>query len=94
MSTATLPVTRSAPRRVRSELIADTGSYGIDGGINRGCEADVFPLTAQEQTADEIDVNAEASSVAVDQAAILPFDGVVELPALADWLASSMPAPR
>src|SRR4030081_815307 len=53
--------------RVRSELVAETSAYGVDAGIDRRREANVFPLRTQEQTADQIDVDTKACGIAIDQ---------------------------
>src|SRR6202023_3220848 len=56
---------------IRSEFVAQAGADGIDVGVDHGREADVFPLRAQKQTADQIDVDAETSGIAINQVAVL-----------------------
>src|ERR1700738_3576690 len=50
---------RPIGRNAGSELVAEPGADRVDAGIDRGCEADIFPLRAQEQAADQTDVDAE-----------------------------------
>src|SRR4030088_1227303 len=57
--------------RVRSELVAETSAYGVDDGIDRRREANVFPLRTQEKTADQIDVDAETCRITIDQMIML-----------------------
>src|SRR6266404_2862358 len=55
----------------RSELVAETGADGVDVGVNYRRETDVFPLRAQEQAADQVDVDTQARGIAIDQMIVL-----------------------
>src|SRR6516162_2347595 len=56
-----------AAESTSSELVAKAGAHRVDVGIDMGREADIFPLGAHEETADQIDVDAKTSGVTVDQ---------------------------
>src|SRR5665213_4061083 len=51
----------------RLELVAEAGAHRIDVGIDRGREARIFPFGPHEQTANQIDVDADARRVTIDQ---------------------------
>src|SRR3954452_13960684 len=58
-----------------SEFVAEADASGIDGGLDRGSEAHVFPLRAQEQARHQHDVGADAEGIAVHHAAVLGVGG-------------------
>src|SRR3954470_17656365 len=65
---------RSRTKSPRLELVTETGTDGVDAGIDRRREAEIFPFRAHEQSADQIDVDAEARGIAVDQMIVLGIE--------------------